>query len=166
MLTYAYRLRSIRFLEGDFKADTLRDFYEYLALKLSGFVLNRYKKGLYREYISEQAELSYICGRMDLRTLIRKPWTPKIEVEYQEYTSDVEMNQIITYALDMIARSGFCSKRTLPIIHSAYRTMLKYSQIKPYRGSDCENLLYNRLNQDYEPLHLLCRFFLDHLGPR
>jgi 5-methylcytosine-specific restriction enzyme subunit McrC len=25
--------------------------------------------------------------------------------------------------------------------------------------------LYNRLNEDYEQLHLLCRFFLEHTGP-
>ena len=35
----------------------------------------------------------------------------------------------------------------------------------PFNAQACEGRLYNRLNGDYEPLHALCRFFLEHMGP-
>jgi 5-methylcytosine-specific restriction enzyme subunit McrC len=31
--------------------------------------------------------------------------------------------------------------------------------------ADCLGRLYNRLNGDYQPMHALCRFFLEHAGP-
>jgi 5-methylcytosine-specific restriction enzyme subunit McrC len=37
--------------------------------------------------------------------------------------------------------------------------------VAPFIGSDAMGRIYHQLNADYEPLHALCRFFLDHLGP-
>lgn len=35
-----------------------------------------------------------------------------------------------------------------------------------YQEPDCcRDVLYHRLNEDYRPLHALCRFFLEHSGP-
>src|SRR2546430_16999210 len=34
-----------------------------------------------------------------------------------------------------------------------------------YSPSDCINRLYHRLNDDYAPMHGLCRFILEQTGP-
>jgi 5-methylcytosine-specific restriction enzyme subunit McrC len=50
-------------------------------------------------------------------------------------------------------------------VNHAYREIT--SQVSPllHRAQDCENRKYNRLNEDYQILHGLCRFFLEHTGP-
>jgi 5-methylcytosine-specific restriction enzyme subunit McrC len=37
--------------------------------------------------------------------------------------------------------------------------------LQPFRPADCVGRLYNRLNDDYRPMHALSRFFLEHSGP-
>ena len=37
--------------------------------------------------------------------------------------------------------------------------------VKAVSNLDCIGRLYNRLNDDYHPMHCLCRFFLEHSGP-
>ena len=34
-----------------------------------------------------------------------------------------------------------------------------------FESGECNGRFYTRLNQDYQPLHALCRFFLAHTGP-
>ena len=55
--------------------------------------------------------------------------------------------------------------RVMPAIRKAYRAVQKYSKLIPFTSLSCVNRDYNRLNEDYKPLHALCRFFLDHSGP-
>ena len=35
----------------------------------------------------------------------------------------------------------------------------------PVGADRCVGRTYNRLNADYEPMHALCRFFLENSGP-
>ena len=37
--------------------------------------------------------------------------------------------------------------------------------VRQFGAADCVDRVYNRLNEDYRPLHALCRFFLEHSGP-
>jgi 5-methylcytosine-specific restriction enzyme subunit McrC len=38
-------------------------------------------------------------------------------------------------------------------------------QTYPVGPESCVGRTYNRLNADYEPMHALCRFFLENSGP-
>ena len=58
-----------------------------------------------------------------------------------------------------------CTEHSLPYIRQARRALLGFSELRPFSARICADRLYNRLNQDYEPLHALCRFFLEHTGP-
>jgi 5-methylcytosine-specific restriction enzyme subunit McrC len=84
---------------------------------------------------------------------------------FEEHTSDVEENRILAWTLFQILRSGICSDRTLPTVRQAYRRLAQSSRIEPCLPCDCIERFYNRLNQDYEPMHALCRFFLECRGP-
>ena len=66
MLEYAYCLRSFRFTGGEVQVSSLAEFYERLAVILCRRVLDRERKGLYREYVSENDRLPYLRGRLDL----------------------------------------------------------------------------------------------------
>lgn len=164
MLEYAYRL-DFKILEGLADSESIADLYERLALVLAKRVLDRIRRGLYRSYISENSDLPYVRGRIDVVSHLRNPSRISLPCQFEDHTSDLEDNQILLWTLTRILESGLCSERSLPHIRQARRALMGYSTITPFSASVCANRLYNRLNHDYEPLHALCRFFLEHTGP-
>jgi 5-methylcytosine-specific restriction enzyme subunit McrC len=165
MLEYAYRLESFRFLDDLYRADTLQDLYEHLAGLLSRLVLDRTRKGLYRAYMTRSEHLPYVRGRLEARELSLRPWTVDLPCTYEEHTADIEDNRILSWTLYVIVRSGSLTRRELPNVRRAYRTLQGAVQTYPVGAERCEARTYNRLNADYEPMHALCRFFLSNSGP-
>jgi 5-methylcytosine-specific restriction enzyme subunit McrC len=165
MLEYAYRLKSFKFLEGLFDSRSLEEFYERLALVLARRILDCNRKGLYRAYLSTTEQLPYVTGRLDIPFLIQKPWDVRFRCHYQEHTADIEENQILAWTLYTIIRSGLCTDRVLPTVRRAHHLLQGSVALRPYSPQACVGRLYNRLNEDYQPLHALCRFFLENSGP-
>ena len=162
MLEYAYDIDWLGAGMTDLKS--LKDFYESIAKILALRFMDRARKGLYRSYVDECRVLPFVRGRMDIDRLIQKPWEPEPKCHYQKHTPDIEDNQLIAWTLFIIARSGLC-ERTLPIIRKAYRATHGIISLRQFHPADCKGRLYHRLNEDYKPLHALCRFFLEHTGP-
>jgi 5-methylcytosine-specific restriction enzyme subunit McrC len=88
-----------------------------------------------------------------------------LRCHFQEHTSDIEDNQILTWTLRGIARTGLCREEALCAVRGAYRVLQNSTSLDVFTPSDCVGRLYHRLNCDYEPMHGLCRFFLEHTGP-
>jgi len=166
MLEYAYRLKSFKFLEEMVDCQTLQEFYERLANVLAHRILDRGRKGFYRAYLNEKKNLPFIRGRIDFQTLIKAPWNVNFQCHYQENSADIEENQILAWTLYGISHSGMCSERVLPVVHKAYRLLQGFITLYPFSPQVCVCRSYNRLNEDYLPLHALCRFFLEHSGPK
>ena len=164
MLEYAYRLK-IHLADGLVDCASLEEFYERLAHILARRVLDRARKGFYRTYVSESDTLPYVRGQLDSRRLITRPWDTRLACTYEEHTGDIAENQILAWTLGRIARSGLCTRRVLPTVRTAYRSVQPFVTPVPCTAESCVGRLYNRLNDDYEPLHGLCRFFLEHSGP-
>lgn len=164
MLEYAYHLKSFNFIEGLNSCESLEEFYQRLAYLLAQKIIERSRTGLYRTYISKADNLAYIRGRLDVRQAIKKPWDTKLKCHYQEYTADIEDNQILAWTLFIICRSGLCQETILSTIHQAYRTLHGLVSLKAFSGRNCLIREYNRLNGDYQLLHALCQFFLDNTG--
>lgn len=165
MLEYAYHL-DLKILQGVFESQSLREFYERLANILAQRVLDRSRKGFYRAYLSKREQLPFVRGRVDVRQLAQTPWDVNLRCHYQEHTADVNDNQILAWTLYSIARSGMCTERVQPTVRQAYRSLRDMVELVPHGPQACVGRLYNRLNDDYQPLHALCRFFLEHSGPR
>ncbi|HEY9650502.1 MAG TPA: hypothetical protein V6C95_07555 [Coleofasciculaceae cyanobacterium] len=166
MLEYAYQLKSksFCFLEGLIDCQSLEDFYSQLAYLLARRILDRGRKGLYRTYVPKTGQLAYVRGRLNIRQAIQNPWDVKLSCHYEEYSGDIEENQILAWTLFIIGRSGLCSERVAPTVRQAYQLLQGFVMIKPCSSKDCVGRLYNRLNEDYQPLHALCRFFLESSG--
>ncbi|MDQ3815977.1 MAG: McrC family protein [Armatimonadota bacterium] len=164
LLEYAYRLPMI-FPPGLYECGSLEEFYESLANILAKRVLERARKGYYRADVSRTERLPYLRGRLDVRPLPHTPWDVNLPCRYQEHTTDIEENQILAWTLWLIARSGLCGERSRALVGQAYRTLQSSVQLLPHQPQDCLGRLYHRLNEDYRPLHALCRFFLEHTGP-
>lgn len=165
MLGYAYGLKSIKFLDGIFQCKSLKEFYEYLAHILARQVLNRSRKGFYKSYIQTSEKLPFVRGRLNLQDFLKSPWSVNPLCQYEEHIADIEENKIIAWTLLVIARSGMCTERVLPNIRKAYHCLQTVVSIEPFQSQQCINRQYNRLNEDYRPMHLLCRFFLENSGP-
>ena len=165
MLEYAYRLKSFKFLDGLTDCDSLKDFYETLAKFFALRVLDRGRKGFFRSYQPRRDKIPYVRGRFDVRRSCQKPWNVLPECSYVEHTSDVEDNQILAWTLRWILQSGACTERSLPQVRRAYQSLRGLATPIPCDPQDCMSRLYNRLNEDYQPMHALCRFFLEQSGP-
>jgi 5-methylcytosine-specific restriction enzyme subunit McrC len=164
MLEYAYQL-DFELQDGFYHSETLQEIYENLAKVLALRVLDRKRKGLYREYIAQRENLPYVRGRIEFSALHKKPWQVKIPTQYQLHTSDIADNQLLAWTLFVILRSEVPGEETLSIIRKGYRELQRLLEITPFSPKDCVNRLYNRLNHDYQPMHALCRFFLENSGP-
>lgn len=164
MLDIAYKV-NLEILDGEFQIGTLIEFYEKLAEYLAKRVLARGRKGYYRTYESFQEEVPYLRERLELGKIIRSPWRIPMECNYHENTADIEENKILAWTLETILRSGLLSTTSQPIVRKAYKELAGLVTSIPYRPIDCIKRTYNRLNEDYQPLHWLCRFFLEYTGP-
>ncbi len=164
MLEYAYKLDFLT--SGDMiGAQSLREFYERLAKILAMRILDRSRKGLYREYMARFDRLPYLRGKLVLETMLHSPWEISLDCQYHENTADVEDNQILAWTLYCMARSGFCREDVAKLVRRAFRATQGIAQLRVCPTSLCNRRQYNRLNEDYRPLHSLCRFFLEHSGP-
>lgn len=155
MLEYAYRLKSFAFLYGLAPAQSVQEFYSQLANVLARRVLDRSRKGLYRTYRTEDDQLPYVRGRVEMAQLASKPWELHLKCQFQDHTADVDDNRILAWTLWRILRTGLCQETTLHTVRQAYRTITSVVELMPYSSSDCVGRLYQRLNQDYHPLHAL-----------
>ncbi len=164
MLEYAYKLDFLT-PEGLTDSKSLQELYERLANILAKRVLDRARRGLYRAYLPDADTLPYVRGSLNLRRRLRRPWAVELPCDFEEHTADLEENQILAWTLQRIARSGTCTERVLPTVRRAYRVLQGSVSMEPCLPEACVDRLYNRLNDDYRPLHALCRFFLEQAGP-
>jgi len=164
MLDYAYNLK-IKFPQGSIQCQSLQETYERLANILAQKILERCRKGLYRDYLSKTERLAYIRGRVDLRSALQKPWDVKLKCHYNEQTGDIEDNQILAWTLFIIGRSGLCGESVSSTVRKAFHALQGFVTLKHFKSEACIDRNYHRLNQDYQLLHALCRFFLDNTGP-
>ena len=164
MLEYAYKLEFLA--TGDMVGSaSLQEFYNRLAKIIALRVLDRSRKGFYREYVSRTNRLPYLRGKVALESMLRTPWESSLDCQYQENTADIEENHIIAWTLFCIARSGLCHDEVSKLVRRSFRAMQGIARLKACPSNLCEGRQYNRLNGDYQPIHALCRFFLEHSGP-
>ena len=164
MLEYTYNLKSFQLLDGSVHCETIPEFYNRLADILTQKILAQSRKGFYRTYVKNTELLPYVRGKVDFQYQFKHPGTVKLNCEYNQYTADIEDNQILLWTLYIIGRSGLCSEQLSTTVRKAYHTLQGLATQRPFKGDDCINRSYNRLNQDYQTLHSLCRFFLDYCG--
>lgn len=167
MLEVAYDLKSFRLLDGVVKVESIADLYERLASILSKRVLARVRKGLYQDYVEQRADLGYVRGRLDsLKTAqLLTQGNVVVRCEYQENTADLEDNQILLWTLRIIGGLSLSRPDVRFQVQRTYRALSHTVSLVPATAAICRDRRYNRLNEDYQSMHGICRFFLEHQGP-
>ncbi len=162
MVAYVYNLDEFKdiFQNDLIRCDAIEDCFEVLAELLARKVLDQVQQGLYRTYLSTTAIQPCVRGRLDVQYGIQRFWEAKLRCTYQELTGDIPDNQILAWTLLTVAQSGLC-KESLSIVQRAYRALQGIVTVQPFTANDCIDRDYNRLNEDYQSLHALCRFLLE-----
>jgi 5-methylcytosine-specific restriction enzyme subunit McrC len=167
MLEYAYNLESFQFLEGKSKAESLEDIFENLALVLAKRILDRVRKGLYHDYLDKVHSMQYLRGRIHIVPSLLALMRGSLNVvcNYEDYTADLKDNQIITWTLYVLPKFHFQREEVRRSVRQAYHVLSRVAKLRLIHPNECKNRFYHRLNEDYRPMHGLCRFFLEHSGP-
>jgi 5-methylcytosine-specific restriction enzyme subunit McrC len=167
MLDVAYNLRSFHILEGNTEIESIEDLYERIVSILARRVLDRARNGLYRAYTGQEEELSCVRGRIDaVGTMLNiARGIPRIPCSYEEHTADLDENRIVLWTLHEVRRQAIVRPRTRRELDLARRALTGSITLEQKKAAECVGRLYNRLNDDYEPIHGLCRFILEQSGP-
>ncbi|RMG97554.1 MAG: restriction endonuclease [Chloroflexi bacterium] len=166
MWAHVYGWRGVRWLTGITGVSSLPGFYERLALLLANRVLVRGRQGWQRAYVASDGWLPFVRGRLRTRELMTN-WSGNTAVpcRYHTFTTDIPDNQILAYTLALISRNGRLSPAAQKTLRRAAHLACQIATPVPCTPEACIGRSYNRLNEDYRPLHALCRFFLTHTLP-
>ncbi len=166
MLEVVWDLKSLSFPEGTFAANSITDFFERVAIIFAKRVALRCTRGIYRTYIEEHADLVAVRGRVQVSEAIARPARVRLPCRFEEFTADVDENRILSFALEVIRRSGLCTEaHSLPTVRMAHQLITMHARPMPFTAGACLGRNYNRLNHDYRLLHALAHFFIAHMGP-
>ena len=154
-------------MDGETNVATVDGLFERIASILASRVIDRARKGLFQEYVSQRADLGFVRGRVDIRESLKRSasGSPYLHCEFQELTHDVEDNQLLLWTLYKVSQGSFTRPNSARLIRQAYRALNGTVAVSEKRPDDCIGRFYHRLNEDYQPLHGLCRLLLEHLGP-
>jgi 5-methylcytosine-specific restriction enzyme subunit McrC len=167
MLEVVHGLASLRFYSGIGRVSGVEDIYERLAELLARGVNQRIRRGLYSDFVHRSDDLMVLRGRLDVpNTLrLRARASARVRCHYSTRTIDIPDNRILLWTLDRIPRLGLPNSGAMKAVHAARRALLGSVTLRECTAGECRGRQYNRLNADYEVLHALARFFLDHMGP-
>jgi 5-methylcytosine-specific restriction enzyme subunit McrC len=165
MLDYAWDLRSFHLLDGLAAGATVGDAAARLAHILARRVIALAQRGFVGAYHEHTEARAALRGRLDISTLARRPWQPQPTCTFADYTRDTRDHRALLWTLHTILHSPICTPAIQPTVRQAYRALAGVAALTPISVADLDELRYHRLNDDYRPLHALCRFFLSHTGP-
>lgn len=160
MLAVAFDLPS-PFLQEWSEFDELDEMLEFLVAYYADLLECRITQGLYRTYAEREDNLSAVRGRIAVSEDVRHNFVLRHRTycRYSEFTWDVPENQILRQVAHLVA--GWVRK---PELRSQLRRIDRFmgevtSTNLP--ASVLNRFTYHRLNEDYEPMHRLCRLFLE-----
>ncbi len=159
---YAYDLAHEALGDALVGVQSLAEFYEQVVRLLLVRVQRRQQQGLYRTYQAHTAVTPFVRGR-----ITAYPQPPQVELccHYEEQTADVPENQLIAYTLQQVARSRLCAGELQTAVRRAAHHLQQYITARPFTPDEWVGWAYTRLNQDYRPIHALCRFLLEQSTP-
>jgi 5-methylcytosine-specific restriction enzyme subunit McrC len=169
MLDYAGGIETLQRLAGEHSiaqaGSSLLDLFTLLLCEASQQL---WDGGLLADYVERVDDLPVVRGRILLDRQVRERFgrVDRLICRYDERETDIAENQLIAAALRVASRRA----RSVSLRRRAHRlASLFLEQCDP---SDLdlstmdEAIVYNRLNQHYEPGHVLAWLVLDGLGVR
>ena len=143
-----------------YERDTL--LFEPLVQHLNELVSRRALRGLYQEYIPHEENLAVLRGAVQVpRHLQENHSRPdRIFCRFHQNTVDNADNQIVKWTLIRLLSCPDWSAKTAQLLKTNLHQFERVTATQPDVRA-LNRLHYHRLNDDYQPIHVLCRFFLD-----
>jgi 5-methylcytosine-specific restriction enzyme subunit McrC len=160
MLAVAFNLPS-PFLEEWSEFDELDEMLEFVVAHYADLLDSHIVHGLYRAYAEREENLTAVRGRIAVADDVRHNFVLRHRTycRFAEFTWDVPENQILRQVAHLVA--GWVRKPQLRMqLRRIDRLM---GEVAPTNlpASVLDGFTYHRLNDDYEPMHRLCRLFLE-----
>jgi 5-methylcytosine-specific restriction enzyme subunit McrC len=163
MLAYAYGMPPELMAETT-EFEDLDQVLEFVAAYLAGLVEARLESGLYRAYVEREENLGVVRGRIAFVQDVRHNFILRHRTfcRYAELLWDIPENQVLRFVAHTLAGWDF-GHETRGRLEAIDHRMDEVSRPQ-FVSSDLDRFQYHRLNADYEPMHRLCRLFLDEMS--
>jgi 5-methylcytosine-specific restriction enzyme subunit McrC len=160
MLGYVFtdKHRSM-FRSEDVQYDSERLLFEPLVERFNELVNARTKRGLVQDYIRREDNLSVFRGALNPRDHVQHLGREnRVHCRFFEQTVDIPDNRFVKATLWHLLQFGGWTPRTT---QSLIRNLHQFDSVtlEPLRPQSLPNRHYHRLNDDYRPIHELCRLF-------
>ena len=160
LISHALDVRRFRRLE-DFQFGDAPDLFEAMVPGFVAQVRRAFRRGLLRGYRVEEEALHGVRGRIRFNDQIRDRFGifPPVEVSYDDFTEDTEMNRLIKAAIVRLGRMQIRS-------WDARRRLRRFDQVLgqvadvEYQRTAIPDFSFNRLNRHYEPAIRLAQLIL------
>ncbi|HET9662526.1 MAG TPA: hypothetical protein VFP05_19515, partial [Thermomicrobiales bacterium] len=160
MLATAYGFRD-PFLDQAISFQRVDELFDFLVEHLANLIDTRLERGLYRAYVEREENLAAVRGRIPIAEDLRDNTVLRHRTYFQftEFTWDIPENRVIrqtVFAMSRMVRSPILQQRL-----AALDRALGEIDPAPLPLSRFDTFHYHRLNEDYRPIHRLCRLLLE-----
>nr|WP_246221430.1 McrC family protein [Phytoactinopolyspora mesophila] len=126
-----------------------------LEAVIPGFVhqvRQAFRPGLLQGYRTQEESLSTVRGRIRIGDQIRRRHgiSPPVEVRYDDFTEDIDVNRLIKAAIHRLSRLRIRSSTSRSALCS-YDVALAQVTTMPYDARRLPEIQWTRLNQHYRP---------------
>ncbi len=139
---------------------------EFVAGVFVGQVDVLVRQGIARGYVDREELSPYLRGRLLVAEQVRAGIVAatRFHQRANEFTADLPENRIVRATLGLLLRHYYRNVGLRPLLR---RTLSAFSEVTPavVRPSDCDRVVYTRLNRRYEPAIRLARLLLQLLSP-
>jgi len=160
MLAVAFELES-PFRDEATQLERLDELLEFVVAHFANLVEARVDHGLYRDYVEVEENLGTVRGRISIAEDLRRNHVTRHRTycRFTEFTWDVPENQVVRQVVHRLAGWGM-----RPVLQQRLRSLDGVlGEVRPTAlpVSALDRIRYHRLNEDYRPIHQLCRLFLE-----
>lgn len=161
MLSYAFQtLRPEEY--DDVETEDFDNIHNLFAAVLSKGIGKQLKRGLYREYVAHNEDLTALRGKIDMQGTIRRRLARSRELscEYDELSENNLLNQILKTTSMILLRHGEVSTRYGDELK---KRMLFFSDVDLIEPGEIQwsGIRFSRNNQSYRMLVSLCQLIMD-----
>jgi 5-methylcytosine-specific restriction enzyme subunit McrC len=162
MLAYVFtdnHRRLLRDEQVNYATDRL--LFEPLVELFNALVNARARRGLARDYIRREENLGVLRGALNIDAHVQHNFGRENQIycRFFEQTVDIPDNRLVKTTLHHLLQFGGWTRSTTQAL---VRNLHQFDAVslERHRPQTAPNGHYHRLNDDYRPIHELCRLFL------
>lgn len=157
----SYALDPVAWRDTGFDFDEEESLFEAVVPGFVRQVALAFRSGLLQDYRTEEEALSTVRGRIRFDDQIRRRHgvAPPVEVRYDEFTEDIDINRLIKAAIGRLGRMRLRSGKTRSQLR-AFDGILARVGTVDFHPDRLPEVAWTRLNEHYRPAVELAKLIL------